>query len=149
MPNLRRLITALWPIDFQSSGKISSALKQHICAVLLVPFLVMSAFSAGTMPVVSDNGTLRIVICTGSGPLEMLVGPDGGFTPADQSDHTPEKDVSCAWAMQAHQAVVIGVAVVLPQPVSLSVEPFSPPVPKAARTRYFPVPFARGPPLSV
>lgn len=149
MPNLRGLITALWPRRFQSRGKTASALKQHICAALLVPFLVMSAFSAGTMPVVSDNGTLRIVICTGSGPLEMLVGPDGSFTPAEQSGHTPDQDLSCAWAMQAHQAIVISAPVGLPQPESLSIEPFSQPVSKAARTRHFPVPLARGPPVSV
>lgn len=137
---------ALWPRKIQSSGETLAALKQHLCAAMLVPFLLMSAFSAGTMPVVSDNGTLRIVICTGSGPLEMQVGPDGSFIPADPTGHTPQQDVSCAWAFHAHQAIVIAAPLVMALPITQSIEPFSNLITKAAYTRHFPVPFARGPP---
>ena len=46
--------------------------------LLLAPALLMLLVPASIMPVRQSDGSLTIVICTGSGPLELRVDPDTG-----------------------------------------------------------------------
>ena len=77
----------------------------------VLPFLLLSLLPSVVMPVQSDSG-FRLVICTGTGPLELATGPAG---PADQA---PDDDTShCHWA-----AGKAGWALALPVGLALAVD---------------------------
>ena len=56
---------------------------------VLVNFALVSAIAQGTMPVPQAGG-FAVVVCTGNGPITLLLGPDG--EPVEPS-HDP-----CEWA---------------------------------------------------
>jgi len=65
----------------------------------LTPFFLLSLFSNGVMPLRTAEG-LVLVICTGEGPLEMVIDPATG-DPIDQApDHQAPDDRQghCDWA---------------------------------------------------
>ena len=65
------------------------------------------------MPVAGPDGHARIVICTGSGPLELVASADGEFLPAvdtraadEQPADAPAGDKTmCDWALHAQMAL--------------------------------------------
>lgn len=63
-----------------------------LTALLLLPLLVMSVFPQGTMAARGAQG-MEVVLCTGAGPLTILVDDQG--TPIE--DHQSGAD--CGWWM--------------------------------------------------
>lgn len=61
---------------------------------LVAPFLLFSLFSNAVMPVSAPDG-LVLVICTGEGPLEMVIDPETG-EPVPKPAH--DGSVKCSWA---------------------------------------------------
>lgn len=61
----------------------------------LVPFLLTHLIAEGAMPQSGPTG-FTVVLCTGDGPLEIAIGPDGTAHPVtpDSQHHTP-----CPWAV--------------------------------------------------
>lgn len=57
--------------------------------IVLIHFVLASAIAQGTMPV-QQAGAMAVVICTGNGPVTLLLGPDG--QPVEESDER------CDWA---------------------------------------------------
>lgn len=70
--------------------------------ILIMPFLLLSLMPSGTMTVPVDQGQMRIVICTGSGPLAIQLNEDGSYTQDSQNNHdhkSSEKHTNmCDWA---------------------------------------------------
>lgn len=87
-----------------------STVRSVLHALLLLPFLIMSLIPAGTMTVNSDQGQLSIVICSGNGPVQVIMNDDGSFTRTANNDQTdgPEKHNSgkvCDWA--PHNSLIV------------------------------------------
>lgn len=113
--------------------------------VLAMPFVLLSLVAQGYMPARGDDGALRIVICTGQGPVAMVLDPETGrLKPA------PEVvDGRCSWA-QAALALTVPEAPVLRVPLRLA-QAFHPVAPDDLwRPAYDPLGiWARGPPRAV
>lgn len=113
--------------------------------VLAMPFVLLSLVAQGYMPVRGDDGALRIVICTGQGPVAMVLDPEtGGLIPA------PEVvDGRCSWG-QAALAITVPEAPVMRVPLRLA-QAFHPVAPDDLwRPAYDPLGiWARGPPRAV
>jgi hypothetical protein len=100
------------------SGRSPMAFAAYLA---VLPFVLLSFMAPGTMTVSDADGLPKIVICTGDGPLEMVVGEDGslqlpGDRPADRDGH------DCAWAFHGQSALDLSIpvfpaAVVLRVPV--------------------------------
>ncbi|WP_244287887.1 DUF2946 family protein [Labrenzia sp. 011] len=74
----------------------------------MIPFLLLSLMAPGTMTVADADGLPRIVICTGSGPLEMIVGKDGDLRlPGDQP--TERDSRLCDWSLHGQTAVDLSI----------------------------------------
>ena len=77
------------------SRRFHTALRHlAIAAFVLVPLLVMSVFPQGTMAARGAGG-MEIVLCTGDGPLTVLVDQDG--TPIEM----PGEGIDCGWSLLA------------------------------------------------
>lgn len=61
---------------------------------ILTPFFLLTLFSNGVMPLRTAEG-LVLVICTGEGPLEMVIDPATG-DPIDQAPN--DRQGHCDWA---------------------------------------------------
>lgn len=66
--------------------------------VLLLPFLLLSLISPAVMPARAADGTMLLVLCTGDGPVEMLVDLATGQPVERAPDHGDDKTDHCAWA---------------------------------------------------
>jgi len=105
-------------------GRLPTAVAAYLS---LLPFVLLSLMAPGTMTVPTADGLPKIVICTGDGPLEMVVGDDGAFQLPD--DQPAERDnPDCAWAYHGqsaldHSAPVVAAAVLLRAPVRHVVVP--------------------------
>jgi hypothetical protein len=92
-----------------------TALQRLGSVLLVLPFVVLSLLPAGLMPARAIDGGFVIVLCTGDGPVEMMVDLDG-------TDH-PAISKVCDWT--AHGAVaVVPDLLALPQATPLSPAPF-------------------------
>lgn len=92
-----------------------STVRRALHALLLLPFLIMSLIPAGTMTVNSDQGQVRIVICSGNGPVQVTLNDDGSFTRANANDQadSPQKHKSnkvCDWA--PHNSLIVAPSLV-------------------------------------
>ncbi len=67
--------------------------------LLVVPFLVVQVFAGGVM-LARDGGGLAVVICTGEGLVEMVIGPDG--EPVEKAH-----SVACDWGVVGQGAVAV------------------------------------------
>ena len=88
-----------------ATSKVSASLLRSAGCLAIVPFLLLSLMANGTMTVADADGLPKIVICTGSGPLEVFVDKDGApLTDQDRSsqDLPSDDDGSfCEWASHA------------------------------------------------
>lgn len=66
--------------------------------VLLLPFLLLSLIPPGVMPDRAADGTMLLVLCTGDGPVEMLVDLATGEPVGKTPDGSDDKSNHCAWA---------------------------------------------------
>lgn len=91
--------------------------------VALLPFLVLSMIAPGTMADVDSNGRPTLVICSGQGPLRVIVQVDGSVPSSDKSgapvSHAAQ---DCPWAFHAHLVVnslpaVLGAMIRIAAPV--------------------------------
>ncbi len=80
---------------------------------LVLPFVVLAALMGGLMPSVSADG-VSVVLCTGSGPLEIRVDLETGERIADP---VAEESTHCPWG-GASATAAVAVPVVFPWPVS-------------------------------
>lgn len=71
--------------------------------LLLAPALLMLLVPASIMPVRQSDGSLTIVICTGSGPLELRVDPDTG-QPVEGEDI--QTGSACHWNLLRDTAML-------------------------------------------
>jgi hypothetical protein len=96
-----------------------------VAGLLLCAFLLRAMIPAGAMPdpKALEEGVFQVTICTGSGPAELLVGPDG--QPVDS--HPPGKGDVCPYS--------IGSVAAFPAPAipSFTVQAFAVGSPRAAR----------------
>ena len=72
-------------------GTPAIRLRAPVRWIVLVHFVLVSAIAQGTMPVPQAAG-FAIVVCTGNGPVTLLLGPDG-----DPIEPSPSHD-PCEWA---------------------------------------------------
>lgn len=75
-----------------------------LASLLLIPFLALSLIAPGTMLTGNATDGIRIVICTGSGPMEMVQAEDGSLNPVDDDgDH--DAAATCDWFLHAQAAL--------------------------------------------
>ncbi|NIZ14822.1 DUF2946 family protein [Phaeobacter sp. HF9A] len=79
----------------------------------LLAILVAGLIPAGWMPGSGTEGKMLLVICTGDGPQELWVDPDGDTAPEHSEDKQGSR--SCPFAAQA--PVIAHVAAELPLPL--------------------------------
>ncbi len=80
--------------------RLSTSAQYVLAALLVLPVLVMSVFPQGTMAARGTQG-LEVVLCTGDGPVSVLVDEDG--TPIEDQ-HADAAD--CGWWLLG-QALVL------------------------------------------
>lgn len=93
-------------------GFRANSLKRWVTRVVLLPVLLAALLPSAVMPVVDRDGLVTVVICSGSGPLELLVDARTGL-PAEPGDgDAGDTDQSgtgdrgyCSWNLQ-HQAAL-------------------------------------------
>jgi len=88
----------IWP------GNVK-ALHVVIRVLLIVPFFVLSLIAPGTMPVSARDGGIRIVICAGHGPVEIIDNLNATSRPAHKNSNTPDPQTICGWSVIGHSAV--------------------------------------------
>lgn len=81
-------------------------LRRLAVTALLVPFLLLSLFSNGTMLTRTADERISVVLCIGTEQVEMIWGDDGSLTPASE-DPSPSHDdnQTCEWNISAQAAV--------------------------------------------
>ena len=116
---------------------------------LAMPFLLMSLMAPGYMPVQGADGGITMVICSGDGPVTMILDPATGAPMAQDGSKDGPKDGRCSWA-QAAMAVADLAPTQLAPPVMLA-RAFVPVLPDGLwRPAFDPRGlFARGPPATV
>jgi hypothetical protein len=127
-------------------------LRRLAALALVLVFAVFSALPVGVMPVKGSDGTIRVVLCTGDGPVEVTLDARGAVVADDDaSAHHGGTDptdtrMSCDWAGAQHAALhaapvqLLPVAATLrpaipairaalwqPRPVQHGVQPRAPP----------------------
>ncbi|APE44690.1 hypothetical protein BOO69_15705 [Sulfitobacter alexandrii] len=114
--------------------------------LMLAPFLVLSLISDAVMPVATDRG-IRMVLCTGTEMVEILVDPDSG-QPVDPSDadDTPPR---CDWSA-AHPAFAPAAPTVIAA-IAANVTVIAPAIPPTILSHAGPtgLPPATGPPATI
>lgn len=112
--------------------------------VLAAALVVRALLPAGWMPVVGAGG-IRIELCTGAGPVQAVLAPDGTIHPGGQP---PPRD-PCPIALGGAAPFDLPVQAVLPVPPAMFAEHASvlPVATRLAAWRSL-LPPARGPPLS-
>lgn len=119
--------------------------KAVLLCLSLIPFLLTHLIAEGAMPQSSPAG-FTVVLCTGDGPLEIEIGPDGTPHPVapDSQHHTP-----CHWA--AGTLVFLGLhapSLLTVAPVEIAAATVASAELEAHRTALR-LPPPRGPPLQI
>lgn len=70
---------------------------------MLLTVLLWSLLPAGVMPTAGADGGVKLVLCTGDGPLTVTLAPDGTPRPVLPDDSDRQARQQCPWA--AAQAV--------------------------------------------
>jgi hypothetical protein len=101
-------------------------LKRWVTRVVLLPVLLAALLPSVVMPVVDRDGLVTVVICSGSGPLELLVDARTGLPAepgagdagdAGDTDQSGAGDRGyCSWNLQ-HQAALADDAAPAVQPL--------------------------------
>lgn len=113
--------------------------------LLVLPFLMLSLLTPGTMLTQDAQGGVMVVLCAGDGPVEMMLAPDGSLH--DKSAADPHQ--RCDWAPHAQPAIAQPAAA-LPVLVRLALpRGFQLAPPDRLRRAEILAPSARGPPAFV
>lgn len=113
--------------------------------LLVVPFLLLSLVSQGTMLAQDAQGGVTVVLCSGDGLVEMVLDPDGGLRDkAPGSAHQP-----CDWSLHAQAAMAHADAALRVPPEPPILQNFRPAPPDHLRRAEILAPSARGPPSIV
>lgn len=124
-----------------------ASLRRLCCWLAGLPFLLFSLILPGTMIARDAQGSVTVVLCSGEGPVQMVVAADGSLVPADEAPHADPH--ACDWAPHG-QPLLQGAAVDAPAPLL--------PALRMARVLDLPdhlyraemlAPSARGPPVLV
>ena len=122
--------------------------RRFAVAILLLPFLLVSLLSDGTMVTKASDDRVVVVLCTGTSQVEMVWAADGSLKPADDAPPTDHNNSSpCDWMMVAQQAVTAGPLDVPAFKPVLRANRLSPGQSLHARRMAVLAPSARGPPL--
>jgi hypothetical protein len=73
------------------SASVFQNVVMALCRLAVVPFVLVSLIAPGVMVTQSDDG-FEVVLCTGDGPITMVLDLDGA---QDHGDENP-----CGWAVQ-------------------------------------------------
>ena len=113
--------------------------------LLVLPFVLFALLGQGTMIDAGPAGP-RIVLCSGSDVVEMILSADGTLIPAENDRHDHSGDVICDWAVHAQSALTTGpVVAVVPVLLELAAD-YSLHLPLRLWQTEVPAPAARGPP---
>lgn len=112
---------------------LQAALRTLALCLALLPILAFSVVAPGTMVTAAPDGGLSVVLCTGDGPLEVVLGPDGTYQPADQNADQSGSEhgdpLPCDWSLHAQPALTApGQALLLATRIAT---PFKPTLPEA------------------
>lgn len=87
---------------------LGTAFYTLITHISLIPFLILCFIAPGTMAVPSDQGLPRIVICSGYGPVEVILAPDGSVKVPNAASGSEDKATNlCDWAFHSQASVDI------------------------------------------
>ena len=133
-----------------TARSLHAALRPRALCLALLPILALSVVGPGTMVAAATDGGLSVVLCTGEGPVEVVLGPDGTYQPAGQGDNqTGGKHgdrMPCDWSVHAQPALSApGQALVLAAQLATPFKP-APPVATLRAGRRDLSSSARGPP---
>jgi len=78
---------------------LRASLQAFLQSLLFVPFVLAQFFAVGTMGHLGADG-FEIVLCSGAGPVSVVIGPNGDPEPVDHSDQP-----ICAWAVATQAAL--------------------------------------------
>jgi len=124
-----------------------AVLRRLTCWLAVLPFLFFALMQPGTMLSRDAMGKVTVVLCSGDGPVDMVVAADGSLVPADQAPHGDSH--ACDWSLHG-QPLLEGAAAGAPQPLAvadrLALWPAPSPPPHGSA---LPVPSARGPPAFI
>ncbi|WP_323033105.1 DUF2946 family protein [Paracoccus sp. (in: a-proteobacteria)] len=82
---------------YRATGQGRGASLRRLCCWLAVlPFLLFSLIQPGTMISRDAQGSVTVVLCSGEGPVEMVVAADGSLVPAGKNPHGDPH--ACDWA---------------------------------------------------
>lgn len=113
--------------------------------LLILPFLMLSLLTPGTMLTQDAQGGVMVVLCAGDGPVEMMLAPDGSLH--DKTAADPHQ--RCDWAPHAQHAIA-HTAAALPVPAQLALpRRFKLAPPGHLHRAEILAPSARGPPAFV
>lgn len=125
-------------------------LQRFAVALFLVPFLLLSLFSNGTMLARTADDRITVVICTGTEQVEMIWGEDGSLTPADKAPAQSHDDgQSCDWQISTHAALLTPLADVPSIAIDVVENRLSFNIPLHARRLNVLAASARGPPRKI
>lgn len=79
---------------------------------VVLPLMVLGLFPAGVMPGQGADGAMTLVICTGNGPMLMVVDPATGSL---KKAPAAAPQAACDWAM-TRAAAMMPLPAVLPRP---------------------------------
>jgi hypothetical protein len=107
--------------------------------------LLRAGVPPGWMPQ-AEGGELRVALCSGSGPIELILGADGTYhreTPSRPARHDP-----CPFGLATPQALDLASAVAIEPPAYAAAPEPAPPAQRAAPARSHRAlrPPSRGPP---
>lgn len=125
-------------------------LRRFAVMALLVPFLLLSLFSNGTMLTRTADHRVTVVLCIGAGQVEMVWGKDGSLTPASEAP-APNHDDStgCDWQAAAQAALLAALGDVPPTILAAVKNSLLIDVPLHTRRMNVLAASARGPPRQV
>lgn len=148
---MRENVTAGPKDKYRLNGTVlPDALRRVAVVALLLPFLMLSLFSNGTMLTRTADDRVTVILCIGMEQVEMVWGEDGSLTPADEAptqDH--DESLSCDWQISTQAALAAEPAIVPPVNAIFAQNDLSVNVPLHARRINVLASSARGPPQLV
>ena len=128
-------------------GRIA-VLRQLLFWIALGPFLALAMIAPGTMATAGTDGRVSLVLCTGDGPLEVFVDPDGSVGPDSVPSHEQDEYRSCAWALHAQPLLDAPTLTSICVGTATSAADKTPDLPEPVLKRFDLSTSARGPPLA-
>ena len=119
-------------------------MRRLISLLIVALVLARGAIPAGFMPVASNNGSLEIVICSGDGAQNIVIGQDG--KPANPKDAPKAHKGLCPFAATA-LAGLVPQALSVFRPYAIAGESKLPAATSAVVARFASGASARSPPI--